>query len=314
MRNMLRAIVPAVLLLLLTACPYSGPVSLGEPDPALFEPGLLGGWVSADTGGPGPLFLQLDGPRYLAVLPDECPDGGGWAYLAEAGGAMFVNIQFGIDSVVYLVARLDLDGDQLEIRYLSDRVKSLATDPESFRGAVAARLDDPLLYEPAQRYAREPSSTAVQGDAAMGLLQTACIYSGATAAGEPEPGLFEPRLLGSWTHPPLALTTEVLAAGASEYVIRRYDDGDTTVARAYLSRMEDALFLNIQEPDDSGNFMVARIDFAGDELRLRYVNAGVEALAGDPPWFREELARRSDDPLLYYRGFLSMRWVRLEGR
>jgi hypothetical protein len=323
MPTVLRAIGPAMLLLLLTACPYDGPVPLGEPDAGLFEPGLLGGWASVDSGGPGPLFLQLEGTRYLVVLPDECPEGGGWAYLAEVGGAMFVNIHIGIDSARYHVARLGLDGNHLEIRYLSDRVDSLAVDPESFRRAVAARLDEPFLYEPVQRYAREPSSPTVQGDAAA-LLQTACIYSGPTTAGEPEPGLLEPRLIGTWI--PLGLqakrfgtesNVEVLPAGPSGYSIRALDgDGDTTVARAYLSRVEGALFLNIQEEllDAEDNFVVARVDFTGDTLRLHYLNAGIAALAGDPARFRAELARRSNDPLLYYRGIYSMQWLRTDGR
>jgi hypothetical protein len=330
MRNVLRAIVPAVLLLLLAACPYSGTVPLGERDPDLFEPGLLGGWATVDGGVPGPLFLQLEGQRYLVVLPDACPHGGGWAYLADVAGAMFLNIHTGVDGELHGIARIALDGDQLEIRYLSDRVDSLATDPDSFRRAVAARVDDPVLYEPAQLYRRDPWDPGVQGDAAVALLQTACIYTGASTAGEPEPGLFEPRLLGSWINPGLEdwcvgcksvgmtankFNVEVLAAGEAEYAIRVHGhDGEPGVARAYLSRIEGALFLNIQELDDERNFAVVRVEFTGDELRLRYLNAGMAALADDPAQFRAELARRSDDRTLYYRGALSLPWIRSDSR
>jgi hypothetical protein len=325
MRNGLRAMVPAIALLLLTACPYRGPVPLGEPDPGVFERGLLGGWSFADGGLPGPLFMQLEGARYLVVLPDECPHGGGWAYLAEVGGAMFVNIHAGTDGELRRIARVVLDGDQLEFRYLSDRVDSLATDRESFRRAVAARVDDPMIYENAVLYRREPGDFAVQGDAAVALLQTACIYSGAAAAGEPEPGLFEPRLLGSWINREAGIKwqgtviiidaeddiVEVLAAGASEYSIRH---GEQAVARAYLSRVAGALFLNVQVLDDEPNFTVARIDFTGDEVRFRPLNAGMELLAGDPARFRAEIARRIDDPTLYYRGPMPLSWVRSASR
>jgi hypothetical protein len=328
MPNGLRAMVPAVALLLLTACPYRGPVPLGEPDPGLFERGLLGGWSFANGGLPGPLFMQLEGPRYLVVLPDECPHGGGWAYLAEVGGAMFLNIHTGTDGELHGIARIALDGDQLELRYLSDRVDSLATGRESFRRAVAARVDDPTIYETAVLYRREPGDFAVQGDAAVALLQTACIYSGAAAAGEPEPGLFEPRLLGSWINREAGIkwqetviidaedyVVEVLAAGESEYSIRLpHRHGESAVARAYLSRVAGALFLNVQVLDDERNFMVARIDFTDDEVRLRPLNAGMELLAGDPARFRAEIARRIDDPTLYYRGPTPLSWARSASR
>jgi hypothetical protein len=120
MRNVLRAIVPAVVLLLLTACSYRGTVPLGDPTPGLFERGLLGGWSSVDGGLPGPLFMQVERHRYLVVLPDECPHGGGWASLAEVGGAMFLNIHTGTEGELHGIARIALDGDQLEFRYLSD--------------------------------------------------------------------------------------------------------------------------------------------------------------------------------------------------
>jgi hypothetical protein len=209
-------------------------------------------------------------------------------------------------------------------------VDSLATDPESFRRAVAARVDDPMLYvhEPAVVYRRDPGDFAVQGDAAVELLQTACIYGGAAAAGEPDPELFEPRLVGSWINPDAGLewqgivildpdehVVEVLAAGGSEYIIRLpRRDGEPAVARAYLSRVAGALFLNVQMLDDERNFMVARMDFTGDEVRLRPLNAGMALLAGDPPLFRAEIARRINDPTLYYRGNLPLSWTRLDSR
>jgi hypothetical protein len=320
MRNALRAIVPAAVLILLTACPYRGTIPLGEADPELFERGLLGGWSSVEGGVPGPLFLQLEGHRYLVVLPDECPHGGGWAYLAEVGGATFLNIHSGTDGPLHGVARLDLDGDQLGLRYLSDRVDSLATDRDSFRRAVAARVDDPLIYEPGVLYRRDPSSPALlQGDAAVAMLQTACIYWGAASAGEPEPGLFEPRLIGSWILATVApadeWVIEVLAAGESEYAILYPGlEGERTVARAYLSRVAGALFLNVQDLDEDRTFAVVRVDFTGDEPRLHFVNAGMTALAGDPAQFRAELARRIDDPALYYRGALSLSWIRSDRR
>jgi hypothetical protein len=328
MRIVLRAIIPAVALLLLTACPYRGTVPLGEPDPGLFEHGLLGGWSSVNGGVPGPVFMQLEGHRYLVMLPDECPHGGGWAYLAEAGGAMFLNIHTGTDGELHGIARIALDGDLLELRNLSERVDSLATDRESFRRAVAARVDDPMLYEPAVLYRRDPGDFAVQGDAAVALLQIACPYSGAAAAGEPEPGLFEPRLLGSWIDREAGIkwqeivivdaedyVVEVLAAGESEYSIRMPRvHGESAVARAYLSRVAGALFLNIQVLDDERNFMVARMDFTGDEVRLRLLNAGMALLADDPPRFRAELARRIDDPTLYYRAPWALSWARSDSR
>jgi hypothetical protein len=322
MRIELKAIVPAAVLILLTGCPYRGTVPLGEPDPGLFEGRLLGGWSSVEGGVPGPLFLQLEGQRYLVVLPDECPHGGGWAYLADVGGATFLNIHSGTDGPLHGVARLDLDGDQLGLRYLSDRVDSLATDRDSFRRAVAARVDDPLIYGSAALYRRDPSSPAVQGDAAVALLQTACIYDGAASAGEPEPGLFEPRLIGSWSHAGAATgalgdewVVEVLAGGESEYAIRWLrHDGEQAVARAYLSRVAGALFLNIQDLGEDGSFTVARVDFTGDEVRLRLLNTGMAPLADDSARFRAELARRLDDPTLYYRGVLSLPWVRPDRR
>jgi hypothetical protein len=107
----------------------------------------------------------------------------------------------------------------------------------------------------------------------------------------------------------------VVAAGESEYAIRlRDDDGEPIAARAYLSRMAGVLFLNIQEPDEERHFAVARVDFTGDDVRFRLLNASMAPLAGDPPRFRAELARRIDDPSLYYRGILSLPWVRSEPR
>jgi hypothetical protein len=104
---------------------------------------------------------------------------------------------------------------------------------------------------------------------------------------------------------------EILAAGGTEYGIH-YDG--KRIARAYLSRVAGALFLKIQELEDERNFMVARVDFTGDDLRLRFLNDGVALLAGDPPRFRSELARRIDDPTFYYRGVLSLPWVRSDRR
>jgi hypothetical protein len=152
MRSTHRFMLLAGTALVLGGCPYSGPVPLADPDPALFVPELVGRWIPIEGDAPRAdiHIFRHAGPEYVVVMaePDDATLARAWA--TRLGTALFLNVQElkepSRETPEYSVVRVDLDGDRLTLRWLHERIGAGAHTAEELRARVSAQLDDPTAY------------------------------------------------------------------------------------------------------------------------------------------------------------------------
>lgn len=141
--------------LVIAGCPYSGPIALGEPDPALFLPELVGTWVGGDDGGDAGTMLRVThfaGPEYAIILSGHGEQELARAWLTRLGTALFLNVQ-GLDDAAgdtapeYAVVRIELTRDTLKLRWLEEGIAAGIADAAELRARVLERIDDPAIYD-----------------------------------------------------------------------------------------------------------------------------------------------------------------------
>lgn len=150
--------------ILFAGCPYSG-VPLGDPDATAFEVGLVGEWtLLADSAEPDSspgtcsdstvTLLRFNRAEYLVSARNmECRLDNIRAFPTRVGDALFLNIEDEPlspdrteDATRYSVARADLHGDDMLLRFVSETIGSPRT-PAQLRELLHRRLDDPSIYE-----------------------------------------------------------------------------------------------------------------------------------------------------------------------
>lgn len=148
---------------------------------------------------------------------------------------------------------------------------------------------------------------------AIALVLTACPYSG-IPLGDPDPAAFEEGLLGEWVvlgepgqPEPETETLTVLRFNRAEYLIVTNDAkaDSTTFMRAFATRVDHALFLNLQDQPvsrhpgtDSVTYALLRVRLSGDELLLHMVADSVGAPRTSAE-LNSVLERRLDEAAIY---------------
>ncbi|MBR9990345.1 MAG: hypothetical protein KFH98_11350 [Gemmatimonadetes bacterium] len=153
------------------------------------------------------------------------------------------------------------------------------------------------------------------------LLLGGCPYSG-IPLGAPDPGAFEPRLIGEWV---LVGDSATLQPGElwsacpdsiptvmtfvrfnpAEYLMSMNGTGcEVEHTRAFPTRIGDVLFLNVQDEalsidtDASTTFSLVRADLSGDTLVLRFVSEEI-GTPQSPQDLRGMVQRRLEDSTVY---------------
>lgn len=148
------------------------------------------------------------------------------------------------------------------------------------------------------------------------LLLGGCPYAG-VPLGEPDPGAFEPGLIGEWVlvgdsaatntdcpaRQPFAVT--FVRFNPAEYLISLNGTGcELEHLRVFPTRVGQVLFLNVQDEalaidaKASSTFSLIRADLSGDELVLRFVSEEI-GTPQSPQDLRGMVQRRLEDPTMY---------------
>ena len=162
----------------------------------------------------------------------------------------------------------------------------------------------------------------------LALALPACgIYDSAIPIDEPAAASFDPALVGSWlaeSEEDADALVQVHRFNEREYLIEWSEVEHSTrapqTARAFVTILDDARFLNIQALDEpelaARKFSFARYDLAGDILRVRWVatpgddTRGIEEQFASSAALRAALRARLHDPTLYADEELVLRRIR----
>jgi hypothetical protein len=272
--------------LLLTACPYSGPVPIGELQPGNFDPLLLGEWAPADTADSGDddrlWIAAFDDDEYVFAGIGDCPDNGGRGYISRIGDTRFVNVHGVGDGSGWIIARLDRVGNDLIVRVLNDQFDSAKTTGQ-LRALVAARIDDPKAYDDSILMRRTSRQITERGQDALSLPGRACAYEDSVSLGEGEVLPELDALVGKW---------EVREQGDTVghgIAVQRFNerelmivvdpvmDGGDVHMRGLLTRIGKDVFLTVNSVDDASDrdVMISRIELRGDTIMLQSLNRNV---------------------------------------
>lgn len=149
------------------------------------------------------------------------------------------------------------------------------------------------------------------------LLLGGCPYSG-IPLGAPDPGAFEPRLIGEWVlvgdsaallgrECPDSIPTVVtfVRFNPAEYLMSVNGTGcELEHTRVFPTHVGDVLFLNVQDEvlaiDTAASitFSLVRADLSGDELVLRFVSEEI-GTPQSPQDLRGMVQRRLEDSTVY---------------
>ncbi len=145
----------AVLVALMTGCPYVVSVPVAPPDRAALDGRLFGVWAATDADEDS-LGLEIspfneneciaevwleEGPSLMRV------------YAFEVNGTRFLHmneLQPDAENMEYFIARYEFPEDsRLVIKFISDAIvpEELAGNPAAFTAFLKTHLDDPALYD-----------------------------------------------------------------------------------------------------------------------------------------------------------------------
>lgn len=146
------------------------------------------------------------------------------------------------------------------------------------------------------------------------VLLGGCPYSG-IPLGAPDPGAFEPRLIGEWVlvGDSAAPNADCPASKPTVVTFVRFNPAEYLVSmngtgcrlehlRVFPARIGDVLFLNVQDgalaidAEASNTFSLVRADLSGDELVLRFVSEEIGTPQG-PQDLRGIVQRRLEDSI-----------------
>ena len=134
----LSAIFTALVLLVLTGCPYESRVALGDSKDEKIDTSLIGEWYSVDnkTDTMNINIHNFNSTEYLIEynetrLSSKKPTTLLRGFISKIGNYRILNInEIEVDSK-YTFFKYDLDGDKLKIAYVSDNFNKTQFDTES---------------------------------------------------------------------------------------------------------------------------------------------------------------------------------------
>ena len=154
-RRSVRWLLPLLVILGLSACPYSSEHSLSDPGAAALDSALVGSWKSQDPETLEWVTLSIfayDEHQLVAFTPG---DSGGKAdayrlFVTTIDGERFLNVQqLGEkDDREWLFVQYRVDGNRLVLRVLEDTLFGTApfATSEALRSFLRRNLADPRLY------------------------------------------------------------------------------------------------------------------------------------------------------------------------
>jgi hypothetical protein len=154
MKNPTALLAGLILLTLVTGCPFTSKVPLGEPGHHPVDARLIGRWVSANGDGDTLRFTVLpfnDAEYYVEMSESKGESSRYRAFVFDFQGQPFLHInELSKEpaSKEYCFARYTLSGDRgLSVRFVGEKIvpKAFATEPDSLAAFLAAHLNDPAL-------------------------------------------------------------------------------------------------------------------------------------------------------------------------
>lgn len=167
--NVLRAAGALALSVFTGACVFESPVPLGPASTAEQVASLVGVYVvlpdvPADEGAAADIVRvrEFNERELLITVVTSAWSADMRGFITRVKDVSFMNLQE-LDTEPgdseprpFMFARYEWDGDVIEVRLLSDRIRESFTSPAALRAWLESRLDDPTIYDDPIRMRRLP--------------------------------------------------------------------------------------------------------------------------------------------------------------